>query len=1307
MFKCSVCDKRFTRRDNRKRHENVHTDIVKDGLHECIVCGLQILQTDELEKHLARAHNIIKKPEQPADASVVVSAIMKRQLQTVDDDANEASSSSKKQKTQNTILCEVCGVEVSAGSYGAHQKSNGHKENIYVHLRDNIEVSKFAFKKRIVSYKITNTDYTHLSIDKFFESNRAAFVDLLKLNLEKHITVKVNLELFANYFILKKDQIVSELKSFNTKNIIFNAGTDIDATLTDFKTKIIKKSEEFQEKDSGWSLQKIAYIELNIMKYNPLRASSYIDLPKKIKEKKACVNVQNNDHACFAWAIVSALFPASQSNDRITSYPHYSEVLNLNGLEFPMTIKNIKKFESLNDFVSVNVFSLDEHCNIVGPLYSTLEKKTNHVNLLYISDDMSSNNHYVWIRNLSRLVSSQLNAQQHKKFICDCCLTYFDSENLLERHCEFDCGKVRVKLPSEELKKDRLGRESPGNIINFKNYERKELLPFVIYADSETVLKPIHTVTPDSTRSFTVPLKQHVPHSFSYYIKCNYDDSLSKLEIFNGNECTINFIQSLVTDAKNIYKILNQVVPLRQLRSEEIESLRKDKTCHICERSFSADESDTIVLDHNHLTGEPRGYAHGICNLNYQTPKFIPVFFHNLSNFDSHLFIKQLASVCDDISVIPINKEKYISFSAKFPLSDDDENANDDDDNHFINKKRVEIRFLDSFRFLSCSLSKLAKTMREEDFVELRKQYSDIDQFQLVTDKGIFPYEYITSLNVLNETELPPIEAFYSELNNENITEKEYEQAKKVWMVFKCETLLDYSNNYLKTDVLLLCDIFEKFRKVELATYQLDPACYYTLPGLSWDAMLRYTNVNLELMSDIDMVHFIRKSLRGGISSCVKRHCAANNKYMTNEYNPNIPSSFITYLDANNLYGYALSQPLPTGGFSWLTEDEIKNFDVKNLDDNSESGCFVEADLEYPEHLHHSHNDFPFCAEKKIPPSAKSKQTKLLTTLDDKDRYILHYRYLKQCLEHGLVLKKIHRVLRFSQSCFLKTYIDRNTELRALAESDFEKDLYKLKNNACYGKSIESVEKRVDVRLVCRWERHGKKRGAEHFISQPNFHSIAIFDSELAAVQMKRLSVEYNKPNYIGAAVLDLSKCLMYDFFYNYLKKKFNFNLLYSDTDSFLLEVFTDDVYEDIKADLHLFDTSNFPADNEYGLPLVNKKVVGKFKFETAANLIVEYVGLRSKMYCFRLFGSANHCHKRAKGVKTNVVDKQLTFDDYLHCLHTGETLMCQMCVFRSVKHEVQVQKNNKIALSAADDKRHLLEDSHETLAWGHYKLNQ
>ena len=276
--------------------------------------------------------------------------------------------------------------------------------------------------------------------------------------------------------------------------------------------------------------------------------------------------------------------------------------------------------------------------------------------------------------------------------------------------------------------------------------------------------------------------------------------------------------------------------------------------------------------------------------------------------------------------------------------------------------------------------------------------------------------------------------------------------------------------------------------------------------------------------------------------------------------------------------------------------------------------------------------------------------------------------------------------------------------MRANAECDFEKGVYKLKNNACYGKSIESVEKRVNVSLITKWERSGKKRGAESLISQPNFHSITIFNENFVAVQLKKLSIEYNKPNYIGAAVLDLSKCLMYDFFYNYLKKKCNFNLLYTDTDSFLLEVLTDDVYEDIKADLDLFDTSNFSADNAYKLPLVNKKVLGKFKFETDSKLIAEFVGLRSKMYCFRLFGVENECKQRAKGIKSSVVRK-LKIDDYLTCLQTGEHLMCQMCVFRSVKHDVVVQKINKVGLSAADDKRYIIPNTYNTLSWGHFKL--
>jgi hypothetical protein len=238
----------------------------------------------------------------------------------------------------------------------------------------------------------------------------------------------------------------------------------------------------------------------------------------------------------------------------------------------------------------------------------------------------------------------------------------------------------------------------------------------------------------------------------------------------------------------------------------------------------------------------------------------------------------------------------------------------------------------------------------------------------------------------------------------------------------------------LKTDVLLLADIFENFRETCYNTYDLDPAYYYTAPGLSWDSMLKCTKIKLELLTDIDMIHFITNGIRGGLSQCSKRYACSNNKYMGELYDEEKESVYLTYVDANNLYGYAMSESLPYGGFKWLTENEIEKFDVQKSTLNEEKGYILEVDLDYPETLHSSHADFPFAIEKAIPDALNSKQKKLIGSVKPKTNYIIYYKNLVQCLHKGLILKKIHKILEFNSSKFLQKYINLNNDLRTKSE---------------------------------------------------------------------------------------------------------------------------------------------------------------------------------------------------------------------------------------------------------------------------------
>ena len=378
------------------------------------------------------------------------------------------------------------------------------------------------------------------------------------------------------------------------------------------------------------------------------------------------------------------------------------------------------------------------------------------------------------------------------------------------------------------------------------------------------------------------------------------------------------------------------------------------------------------------------------------------------------------------------------------------------------------------------------------------------------------------------------------------------------------------------------------------------------------------------------------------------RHAKANNKYMKN-YNKNKESSYIQYLDANNLYGREMSQKLPKNGFKWINDvTEIDEKFINNYDEDSDKGYILKVDVKYPKKLHDLHSDLPF-----LPKRMKiDKCKKLVCNLQKKKKYVVHIRSLQPALNHGLKLKKVHRIIEFNQEAWLKPYIDMNTELRKIAKNDFEKDFFKLMNNAVFGKTMENVRKHRDLNLVTTDKKRSK------FVSEPNCYTINLISENLSIIEMRRTKVKMNKPIYLGLSILEITKLLMYEFWYDYMKPKYddNVKLCYMDTDSFIMNIKTEDFYKDIVNDVEKrFDTSNYEVDRP--LPIgKNKKVMGLMKDELGGRIFKEFVALRPKTYSYL----TDDCKedKKAKGTKKCVIKGMIKFNDYKNCLLNGEVIL-------------------------------------------------
>ena len=1162
------------------------------------------------------------------------------------------------------------------------KKATEKKDRIFTPTRESS-----AFKNYTNQYVMHNTKANYEPIE-FLEYAKPAILNIFNSNRN----IKTILYLYCLMQNIESSTPVEF--AFHSKDLkLVLEGTDISELYNEMADEIEEEIQKVEDSEgSGWTFVGVIKLVLHTTKWEPIYGSSYIPLDPYLANKKAIINMKNEDDKCFMWCVLRALYPKNDHPERIDKdLKSKQDIINMKGIHYPVSLKAIERFEQLNPNISISVLGYNKEEGVFPLQISKYTGCDYDIVLLLLKEAVKGENgeikektHYTLVKNKSALIASQKNNHEHKRHLCLNCFNSFNTSESLNKHKEYcyENKSVKTTMPP------------PGTYLEFKNFHHSEKAPFVVYADFESLIKSMDYCNPDPNKSYTKKYQKHEPISFSYYILCSIDGvykpvlrkyTQTKPEGANAIDVFIKWLEEDV-------KAIANIEPKEMIFTEEdIKQFNKASDCWICGEKLGNDK----VRDHCHFTGRYRGPAHNKCNLKYRKPKNISVFFHNLSGYDSHLFIKKLGTPDknENIDCIPNNEEKYISFSKTIVTGQYTSKKGE------VKNKTFKIVFKDSLKFLASSLEALVNNLTKEDFKNLHKYFTP-KQAEILKQKGFYPYEYMDSEEKFNDTKPPPREAFYSKLSGKGISNKNYNRVLNVWNTFNMKIFKEYHELYNITDVLLLADVFENFRDLCLKIYELDPVYYFTAPGLAWDACLKVTGVQLELLSDPNMLLMFEKGIRGGISIISNRYGKANNKYLRKGYNKNLPSKYLMYLDANNLYGCAMSEKLPTHGFKWLSGGEMKKlFNNRVIQVWEKIPCILEVDLEYPENLHDLHNDYPFCSERV---ECKNGVKKLIPNLRNKTKYVIHYRNLIQCLKAGLKLTKIHKGIKFVESDWMKPYIEMNTNLRAKAKNNFEKDFFKLMNNSVFGKTMENIRNRVDVKLV------NTKEKLRKLVAKPNLKSPPkIFSENLVSVHMRKTSLLMNKPVYLGMCILDLSKTIMYDFHYNYIKSKYadKAKLLFTDTDSLMYEIETEDFYKDIAGDVKdKFDTSDYPENHPSGIPTgENKKVLGMMKDEAAGKIIKEFVGLRSKLYSFVMDDGGEI--KKCKGIKKQVVESSIKHEHYKTCLTTGKELLRKQNILRSYEHKVYTEEVNKVALSALDDKRYILSDGMDTLAWGHYKI--
>ena len=766
----------------------------------------------------------------------------------------------------------------------------------------------------------------------------------------------------------------------------------------------MQKIDDEQLEGSGFQFQEIEEIILEIYNVNDIQASSYIELPPKYKKNQSIINIKNIDQFCFLWCILAYLFPIEYNKNITSKFVIHMNKLNLKGLEFPMKVKDIPKFENLNN-LNVNDFEL------TGAVLTSI-----HINKNYFQpqiDLLLYENHYCLITKLHCLI----NKDSHMKHVCRRCFTAFYSNDVLNNHIERCINQHPTNITF-----------SWKNHLKFEHYHMKISVSIRVYADFECINQP--------QKDPKVLFKQ-IPIAVGYYIISPFG---KKYKSYFGTDCNEWFVKEMFILEQEANKYFKTNLEL-QITPQEEESFQLPEECWLCENPLD----DTKVRDHDHLTGKYRGAAHNICNINckQRSSSFVPIFFHNFSGYDCHLIFQELLIQAFEKGYEP----KIISKSME----------------NYVSIQVGCLRLLDSYRFLSSSLDKLVKSLDSFPIMD-ENGFKD----KLFKKKLAYPYEYLNLDNFQEPLNLTK-EDYWSTLTQSYPSDDDIKRTQELIDKNKIKNGRELTMLYLKMDVLQLADVFENFVESSTREYKIFPLYSYSLPGYTCKAGLKLTNIKLDFIKDKELLLLLETNIRGGISSVM------GDRHVQSDENKQI-----LYIDANNLYGWAMSQYLPTGEFEILPLNPCNYTDNYNLEqlvedllqipDDNEYGFFIECDLEYPAEIKEKTKNFPFCpyqtkADRNLfsgymnninQPNYKPT-SKLMCDVTNKSKYMIHYRMFKFYFKQGMKVTKKHTIYRFKQSPWLGKYIDHNTQKRTKAKTNFEKDLYDLMNNAFFGKTMENV----------------------------------------------------------------------------------------------------------------------------------------------------------------------------------------------------------------------------------------------------------
>lgn len=1188
--------------------------------------------------------------------------------------------------------CDVCNSYFKKGYLKQHQKSHVHKNALFVRISKNVEKIDKAFGDSVKIYKISSGG--EISTKDFLEKSTDTVADILELELVQMGAFKYRLEISTLFY--HKIQDLQSQRFFCSNYGLLTESDFVSDSIERHYDELVTEIEQYESRGSGWTMIVIQYLTIQLISFTPFRGGSYIKLPKWVQNKKAVINIRNKDEFCFLYCLAYALYGSNiKKNKQIASkYQKYFKNFNIGNLMFPLEITQIDSFLKINKHLdlSINVYSIIKK-NSFNVLRVCEDERSTHIDLLLLESEDSF--HYTYISDFSRLFRTKMTGH-HKKLghVCKKCLSYFYDEKSYSLHKTLNCSNYAYSFPKDYLQ--------------FEKFYARNLHKFLAFADIETLVVPIDGCENNPNEPYTLFHQKHVPFMTSLkWHSFNNDPNLDSIKIFKGRDCLIDFIYSLEEDVAYIFEnYFKKQYEITELNDKAKAYLRQkfNDVCQICLKKIDF-ETDTFCIDHDHLLppdkphpqskddifiGNARAYCHSKCNLNFQDKLWFNVFYHNARAFDMKFLVLALARLGKQMFVIPQSTENYHLVSWNVPLND-------------IHWSRAYIRIVDSYKMISSSLSELCKSLKKfpiyEDYI--LKKYGKIELNEKFFEKQVLFYEYLTEFNVLYQREFPPREAFYSSLSSTNVSDEDYQYARNLYKKLKFRNLMDYVEFYLISDTYFLMEVFLSFRSFLFDLYTVDIAYYISLPSYSFDCALSYSDVKLQIMKDVNSILFQNKGLRGGFCQGTIKFVEANHRHLKN-FNIFQKETSILALDVCSLYSEIQCEyMLPEGDYTWLTELEISNIlkNIQKYSEETEFGYIIECDISYPKELHDKHRDFPL-----LPTMRKMKGSgtkKLIADYFDRLNYVAHIKYIAMAVEKGLLLKKVHRGLKFRQSFFLRDYVRRNLSIRQDPQMPkFYTDVMKLCNNAIFGKTIENVENRRKIILVTGIQK------LHRYVKSPRLKSVTLFASNLAAVELNKSNVDFDRPKAIGLSILDLSKMYMSTLFYDFLCVIFKDKLrnIYGDTDSFHL--LTEGCCQlTLKKYNSFFDTSKYSPGNPYKIVPLNKKESGYLADENGCEIIKAFVYVTPKQYCY-----VTECNgrqgikKKSKGTSKNIINR-LTYENYYEAMKNK--VQHTECSYRIGSQNLQVYtiKTNKKVLGTTCNKRYWLPNSVHSLPWGHYKI--